>query len=89
MEAVDPALIRGRFLRDPVAGTLSVDAILHRINAYIFEFKVQDENPLQQIKTMRYYEKYAEYSTWLIGIVFDVRTRNITQFVYEQAGIAG
>ncbi|CAK8722733.1 AAA-ATPase-like domain-containing protein [Candidatus Electrothrix laxa] len=53
--------------------------------AYIFEFKVRDEDPLQQIKTMRYYEKYAQYQTWLIGIVFDVGTRNITKFVYEKA----
>ncbi|MCP4350804.1 MAG: hypothetical protein GY795_35510, partial [Desulfobacterales bacterium] len=55
--------------------------------AYIFEFKVRDEDPLQQIKTMRYYEKYAQYQTWLIGIVFDVGTRNITKFVYERAGV--
>ncbi len=34
---------------------------------------------------MRYYEKYATYQTWLIGIVFDVETRNITKFVYEKA----
>uniref|UniRef100_UPI00405794E0 ATP-binding protein n=2 Tax=Candidatus Electrothrix sp. TaxID=2170559 RepID=UPI00405794E0 len=57
--------------------------------AYIFEFKIRDEDPLQQIKTMRYYEKYAMYQTWIIGIVFDVKTRNITQFVYEQVEAGG
>ena len=59
--------------------------LLTEDTAYIFEFKVRDEDPLRQIKTMRYYEKYANYRTWLIGIVFDAGTRNITQFVYEKA----
>ncbi|MCI5179908.1 MAG: hypothetical protein D3911_11435, partial [Candidatus Electrothrix sp. AW3_4] len=59
--------------------------LLTEDTAYIFEFKVRDEEPLRQIKTMRYYEKYAEYQTWLIGIVFDVASRNITRFVYEKA----
>ncbi|MCI5146308.1 MAG: hypothetical protein D3923_12455, partial [Candidatus Electrothrix sp. AR3] len=59
--------------------------LLTEDSAYIFEFKVRDEDPLQQIKTMRYYEKYAQYQTWLIGIVFDVKNRNITRFVYEKA----
>ncbi|MCI5135516.1 MAG: hypothetical protein D3920_10690 [Candidatus Electrothrix sp. AW2] len=58
--------------------------LLTKDTAYIFEFKVQDEDPLQQIKTMRYYEKYATYRTWLVGIVFDVASRNITKFVYEK-----
>ncbi|MCI5144566.1 MAG: hypothetical protein D3923_03345, partial [Candidatus Electrothrix sp. AR3] len=61
--------------------------LLTEDTAYIFEFKVRDEDPLQQIKTMRYYEKYAQYQTWLIGIVFDVGTRNITRFVYEKAKV--
>ncbi|CAK8722738.1 AAA-ATPase-like domain-containing protein [Candidatus Electrothrix laxa] len=59
--------------------------LLTKDTAYIFEFKVRDEDPLQQIKSMRYYEKYAQYQTWLIGIIFDVGTRNITKFVYEKA----
>lgn len=59
--------------------------LLTEDTAYIFEFKVRDEDPLRQIKTMRYYEKYAKYQTWLIGIVFDVASRNITRFVYEKA----
>ena len=60
--------------------------LLTEDKAYIFEFKVTDGDPLQQIKNMRYYEKYANYETWLIGVVFDPRDRNITQFVYEKAG---
>jgi len=58
--------------------------LLTEDTAYIFEFKVRDEDPLQQIKNMRYYEKYAAYQTWLVGIVFDVKERNITRFVYEK-----
>ena len=63
--------------------------LLTKDTAYIFEFKVRDEDPLQQIKNMRYYEKYAAYQTWLVGIVFDVKERNITRFVYEKAEAAG
>lgn len=63
--------------------------LLTEDTAYIFEFKVRDEDPLQQIKTMRYYEKYTQYQTWLVGIVFDVKDRNITRFVYEKAEAAG
>ncbi len=59
--------------------------LLTEDKAYIFEFKVRDEDPLQQIKTMRYYEKYTNYETWLIGVVFNAETRNITKFVYEKA----
>ena len=62
--------------------------LLTENKAYIFEFKVRDEDPLQQIKTMRYYEKYAAYETWLIGVVFDAKVRNIARFVYEKANIA-
>ena len=61
--------------------------LLTENNAYIFEFKVKGKDPLQQIKTMRYYEKYTNYETWLIGIVFDVKDRNITKFVYEKANV--
>ncbi|MCI5127663.1 MAG: hypothetical protein D3907_03990, partial [Candidatus Electrothrix sp. AUS3] len=59
--------------------------LLTEDTAYIFEFKVRAEDPLRQIKKMRYYEKYATYQTWLIGIVFDAGSRNITRFVYEKA----
>ena len=59
--------------------------VLTEDKAYIFEFKVTDDDPLQQIKTMRYYEKYADYETWLIGVVFDTGARNITKFIYENA----
>jgi hypothetical protein len=63
--------------------------LLTEDTAYIFEFKVRDEDPLQQIKNMRYYEKYAASQTWLVGIVFHVKERNITRFVYEKAEAAG
>ncbi len=58
--------------------------LLTENKAYIFEFKLTDEDPLKQIKTMRYYEKYAAYETWIIGINFDTKDRNIGNFVYEK-----
>ncbi len=61
--------------------------VLTEDKAYIFEFKVKDEDPLQQIKTMRYYEKYASYETWMIGVVFDVGIRNIVRFEYEKVEV--
>ncbi len=53
---------------------------------YIFEFKVTDEAPLQQIKKMRYYEKYLDSGKdiILVGITFDREKRNISQMEWER-----
>ena len=50
---------------------------------YIFEFKVIAEEPLEQIKKMRYYEKY-DGERYLIGIVFDPKARNVSRFEWER-----
>lgn len=50
---------------------------------YIFEFKVTAEPPLQQVKAKRYYEKYSG-KVFIIGIVFNKKTRNITHFEWEK-----
>jgi hypothetical protein len=49
---------------------------------FLFEFKVTDGEPLEQIKRMKYYEKY-EGERYLIGIVFDPKTRNVSKFEWE------
>ena len=49
---------------------------------FLFEFKVSDGEPLEQIKRMKYYEKY-EGERYLIGIVFDPKTRNVSKFEVE------
>ena len=50
---------------------------------FLFEFKVTDGEPLEQIKTMKYYEKYGG-ERYLIGIVFDPKARNVSKFEWEQ-----
>ena len=50
---------------------------------FLFEFKVSDGEPLEQIKRMKYYEKYAG-ERYLIGIVFDPKARNVSKFEVEK-----
>ncbi len=50
---------------------------------FLFEFKVSDKEPLEQIKKMKYYEKYAG-ERYLIGIVFDTKARNVSKFEWEK-----
>ncbi len=49
---------------------------------FLFEFKVTDGEPLEQIRKMRYYEKYGG-ERYLIGIVFDTKQRNVSKFEWE------
>uniref|UniRef100_Q3ART9 AAA-ATPase-like domain-containing protein n=1 Tax=Chlorobium chlorochromatii (strain CaD3) TaxID=340177 RepID=Q3ART9_CHLCH len=61
-----------------------IDLILKTFDkTYIFEFKVIAEEPLEQIKKMKYYEKY-DGERYLIGIVFDPKARNVSQFAWER-----
>ncbi len=50
---------------------------------FLFEFKVTGGEPLEQIKRMKYYEKYAG-ERYLIGIVFDPKARNVSRFEVEK-----
>lgn len=50
---------------------------------YLFEFKVNDETALAQIKDRRYHEKYTG-EIFMIGIVFDSEKRNIKRFDWER-----
>jgi len=50
---------------------------------FLFELKVTDGEPLEQIKRMKYYEKYAG-ERYLIGIVFDPKARNVSKFEVEK-----
>ena len=49
---------------------------------FLFEFKVTDGEPLEQIRAMKYYEKY-DGERYLIGIVFDTKSRNVSRFEWE------
>jgi hypothetical protein len=44
---------------------------------------VTDGEPLEQIKRMKYYDKYSG-ERYLIGIVFDPRARNVSRFEVER-----
>ena len=50
---------------------------------FLFEFKVTNGEPLEQIKAMKYYEKY-DGERYLIGIVFDPKARNVSRFEWEK-----
>ena len=52
------------------------------VRTFLFEFKVTDGEPLEQIRKMKYYEKY-EGERYLIGIVFDPKARNVSNFEWE------
>ena len=54
---------------------------------FIFEFKVNNEDPLKQIKEKKYFEKYSNRKNveiYLIGIVFDKIERNVSNFKWEK-----
>jgi len=54
---------------------------------YIIEFKVDNkQNALQQIKDKKYYEKYLNYNKdiYFIGIDFDTKDKNISNFEWEK-----
>jgi hypothetical protein len=53
---------------------------------YIFEFKVNDEDPLFQIKKKKYYEKYLKENKEiiLVGINFDEKEKNVKKLVWEK-----
>ena len=58
--------------------TLQVDG-----RTFLFEFKVTNGEPLEQIRKMKYHEKYAG-ERYLIGIVFDPKARNVSRFEWER-----
>ncbi|MDZ7697288.1 MAG: ATP-binding protein [Deltaproteobacteria bacterium] len=56
-------------------------------NVVIIEFKVDtQQDPIQQIKEKRYYEKYMEQAAriYLLGINFDSHEKNITDYKIEE-----
>ena len=57
-------------------------------NIYLFEFKIDSsaKAALEQIKDKKYYEKYSNIpkKLFLIGINFDTKTRNISEYLVEE-----
>ena len=63
-------------------------AVLFNDTVFIFEFKVNEltdpSRALEQIKQKKYDEKYSGRKTFLIGIEFSKKDRNITRFEWEK-----
>ncbi len=74
----------------PTTGRIDFTVLCAEEKAYIIEFKVVEEDgkgkALEQIKTKRYFEKYANRypELYLIGIEFSKSTRNIVDFKWEK-----
>lgn len=62
--------------------------VIYKRKIYIIEFKVNEltnpDNALAQIKEKKYHGKYADRETYLIGIEFSKKDRNITRFEWEK-----
>lgn len=64
--------------------------IFIRANIYVMEFKTESENALQQIKQMKYYEKFQNQTSkqnkeiYLVGINFDKQKKNISAYEWEK-----
>jgi len=72
--------------------------IIFNNRTYLFEFKTDKGDPLKQIKDKKYYEKYTSTTlkantvnkkseVYIIGIVFDPKERNVTDFQWEEITI--
>ncbi len=64
-----------------------IDLTIKFLNSiYILEFKITNEEPLAQIKSKKYYEKYLNENKdiFLIGIKFDKFDKNIKEFMWEK-----
>jgi len=53
---------------------------------YIFEFKVNKQGALEQIKEKRYHEKYiSDYNEiYIVGVEFDSKNRNVSDYGWER-----
>ncbi|HOJ38321.1 MAG TPA: PD-(D/E)XK nuclease domain-containing protein [Ignavibacteriales bacterium] len=60
--------------------------IKHLNKIYIMEFRLGEDDPLQQIKERKYYEKYmnAGKEIYIIGINFNSDLRNVSKVVWER-----
>ncbi len=68
-------------------GRIDMSIVTDNNRLYILEFKVdKDSSALKQIKERKYAEKYiGKYDAiTLIGISFDSRERNISEFIWEK-----
>ncbi|MEN3014446.1 MAG: PD-(D/E)XK nuclease domain-containing protein [bacterium] len=73
-------------IAEDTSSTGSIDlTILHKNTAYIFEFKVDKREPIEQILSKLYFNKYSHYEKfYAIGIVVDSSSKNVKSFQIKQ-----
>ncbi|MEN3014445.1 MAG: AAA family ATPase, partial [bacterium] len=73
-------------IAEDTSSTGNIDlTVLYRNTAYIFEFKVDKGQPIEQILTKQYYSKYLHYEKiFAIGIVVDSSSKSIKQFQIQK-----
>ncbi|MEN3015682.1 MAG: PD-(D/E)XK nuclease domain-containing protein, partial [bacterium] len=66
--------------------TGSIDlTVLHRNTAYIFEFKVDKRQPIEQILSKRHFNKYLHYEKiFTVGIIVDPPAKSVKQFQIQE-----
>ncbi len=65
--------------------------VFYQDKIFVFEFKVSEQaeskNPIEQIKTKKYYEKYDMMECnkiYLVGVIFNSQNRNIEFFEWKK-----
>ncbi|MCS6954938.1 MAG: PD-(D/E)XK nuclease domain-containing protein, partial [Candidatus Calescibacterium sp.] len=73
-------------IAEDTSSTGNIDlTVLHQNTAYIFEFKVDKGQPLEQILSKQYFNKYLNYEKiFAIGIVIDSSSKSIKSFKIQQ-----
>ncbi|MEN3015692.1 MAG: AAA family ATPase [bacterium] len=69
-------------IAEDTSSTGNIDlTVLHQNTAYIFEFKVDKGQPIEQIQSKQYFNKYLHYDkVFAIGIVVDSSSKTVKSF---------
>ncbi|MEN3015690.1 MAG: PD-(D/E)XK nuclease domain-containing protein, partial [bacterium] len=69
-------------IAEDTSSTGNIDlTVLHQNTAYIFEFKVDKGQPIEQILAKQYFNKYLHYEQiFAIGIVVDSSSKSVKHF---------
>ncbi|MCS7244429.1 MAG: PD-(D/E)XK nuclease domain-containing protein, partial [Candidatus Calescibacterium sp.] len=73
-------------IAEDTSSTGNIDlTVIHQKIAYIFEFKVDKGNPIDQILSKQYFNKYLNYEKIVaIGIVIDSSSKSVKHFQVKQ-----
>ncbi|MCX7758469.1 MAG: PD-(D/E)XK nuclease domain-containing protein, partial [bacterium] len=73
-------------IAEDTSSTGNIDlTVLHQNTAYIFEFKVDKGNPIEQILSKKYFNKYVDFEKiYAIGIIVNSTSKSIEKFIIEK-----